>query len=1109
MLNFLFKNAKTVLSLLIIVVITSIYATLQIPKERDPNIQIPVFYATTSLSVSATDGVDLLYKPMENAVKNIDGITKTYGATHRSGSFIVMELGINADIKQAHDDIARALNNVTLPEDATKIRLYEITTNDQPVITIDLESTGDEQQLYEWTDNIVEDIESIAGVLEVTISGKRTRQAELVVKPEVLNAYGISPTNISALFSGLDKIITTGQQTDRQHGQFTLKIPTEVRDINQILNITLVRKDGQQLRLRDIATYKQTWREATSLRRLNMQQTVSIQVRKSPDANLRETVDKVKQVFQQKRLEMPDSIQMQIGEDQTKSVDSILSYMQNSVFLTIICIMVVVIALLGVRDGVLVGLSIPLSFMMGISLLYLLEFTLNSVVIFGLTLSLGILIDNAIIIVEYARLKMRQGLSTTDAYTQAVRTMTSPLITSTLTTLMVFLPLIFWPGVMGSFMKNIPIAMILVLSSSLLVALVFTPLLATYFSGLMKLIASLALAAIAYIWVPDVMVKVLANAPADAQQNMGDVQQSIGTVQIAVSILVFIIALLLLRLIKSKPETVDTDNCELDIETVTIDAFCQRANLLIRIYHRVLKIFLFAPKIMMLVLVGGMVGIWVYFAQNNKGMSFFPENSVSTVRINIDVPGSLSLSEKDTYVRMVETKIMQYAIANDNIENVSTRVGDNSNRISNTKKIGTINVELVDWKIRTQTADDIIADLNAILATVKGIDAYIGRAFRGPTMDTDLKINLEGTDLPSIQKSTENVTAYMLGFDTFKKVENSLKRTGIEFLYTPNRAMAEKYGVGITDLSNTINLLTTGVELGEYKPFGANDKLKIFLRYPRKYRTITAVDDLWIKGKQGIIPISYVVDKTVSYPTPEVNLENGKMGATVDAYFVDKRDNVSKVHQQFISDIKNHPDLLVGDTVVKLAGNATEEQQTREFMIVSFALALAAMAIILLLQFNSFYMLFVIMSAIVFSTAGVFLGVIIANKPFSVVMSGLAVMTLAGIVVNDNIVLIDTFKNLCRKEKDMKVAVIKTALLRMGPVMLTSITTALGMLPASLAISMDIFNRQIEFNSPNAMFWQQIAQNILVGVLFALVLTLIFTPCALYARFRKRPYVPK
>ena len=486
----------------------------------------------------------------------------------------------------------------------------------------------------------------------------------------------------------------------------------------------------------------------------------------------------------------------------------------------------------------------------------------------------------------------------------------------------------------------------------------------------------------------------------------------------------------------------------------------------------------------------------------------FPENSIDSYRITVDVPGSLSLSEKDGYVRMIESQIMEYAIGNDNIENISTRVGGGS-RLSNTKSIGSINVELVDWKERTQTAEEIKQELDAILGTIKGIDAYIGRGRSGPSLDEDLVINLEGTDLDSIQKSTRNVTEYLQVNKRFKKVENSLKRAGIEFLYTPDRTQAEKYGVAITDISNTINLLTSGLEMGEYKPFGSSDKLKIYLRYPRKYRTITAIDDLWIKGRNGTIPISYVVNKTVSYPTPEVNLENGKMGATVDAYFVDRKDNVSKVHQEFINEIKNHPSLLIGDTVIKLAGNATEEQETRQFLMVSFALALSAMAIILLLQFNSFYMLFVIMSAIVFSTSGVFLAVIIANEPFSAVMSGLAIMTLAGIVVNDNIVLIDTFKNLCRTEKDMKVAIMKTALLRMGPVILTSITTALGMLPASLAISMDIFNRQIEFNSPNAMFWQQIAQNILVGVLFALILTLIFTPCALYAKFRKKPYVPK
>ena len=1093
MLNHLFKNAKTILSLLIIVIFASIYATIQIPKEQEPNVQIPIFYATTGLKVSAIDGVDLLYKPMENAVKNLDSITKTYGGTHSDGAFLVMELSIKADIDEAYNDISRALDNVELPEDARDIRLYEIMANDQPILTIDLESSESEEKLYEWADELQETIEGVPGVLEVDISGKRTKYVELVVKPEILSTYNISPKDISALFSGLNNIVTIGQQSERTHGKFTLKIPFQLRDINQILDITILSNQGQELRLRDIVSYKTEWRAATNLSRLNMQKTVSIRVKKGPEANLKETTDLVKQQLEVKQQEMPENIKLHMGVDQTEAVDSMLSYMSNSVFLTVICIMLVVIALLGFRDGILVGLSIPMSFLMGIALLYLFDFTLNSVVIFGLTLSLGILIDNAIIIVEYARIKLRQGHSLTESFKFSVRTMALPLMTSTLTTLVVFLPLIFWPGIMGAFMKNIPIAMILVLASSLLIALVFTPLLAVYFSGVLKVFVAIAIGAIAFIW------------GKGQQVQFGPMEIDLGSV---LPILAFLVILVLLQFIKFKPKQLAKSDYEVAIEDVPIDTFCKQANFIVKIYYVILKIILRVPRLVILAIVGLMFGIWFTVATNNKGTSFFPENSIYSYSITIDVPGNLSLIEKNKFVHVVEQKVMDYADTNDNVEKVITYVGS-AGRLSSTKQIGNVTVMLVDWKKRTQTAESIKAELNKILATITGIDAYIGIRSRGPTLDQDLLVDLEGTDLASIQQSAVNVREWLQQNPKFREVEDSIKRSGIEFLYTPNRTQAYKYGVSVNNIADTINMLTSGVDLGSFKPVGESEEVDIYLIYPKKYRTITAIDDLWIEGRSGMVPLSYVVDKTTSYPTKEVQLENGKMGAKVEGYFKDKRDNVNKVKKQFIDDIKNHPTLLVGDTKVKLAGNAVEEQQTQQFLMVSFALAIGAMVIILLLQFNSFYLMGVIMFAIVFSTAGVFLGVIIADKPFSIVMSGLAIITLAGIVVNDNIVLIDTFQNLCRTEKDMKVAVLKTAVLRMGPVILTSVTTALGMLPATLSISMDIFNRQIEFNSPNAMFWQQIAQNIFVGVLFALVLTLVFTPCALYAKYRKTPYVSR
>lgn len=1084
----IFHQSKMLLTLMVILLCASVYAVYEIPKERDPDIQIPYLFVSVSMpGISPQDAVNALYKPLDNAVRNIKGVKSTSGATRTGGVAINVQLETTANQKDVMDAVTKAVGQVVLPEDAKSPKVSEISIGDSPIIRINLESTGDKGVLRQLANTIKKDLKNTKGVLKLKTLGTKEQYLEIIVDPHLMNGYGIAPNTIKRLFANMNTILSPGTQLDRKHGDFSLKISAQVRDIKKIMELPLRQNGSETLRLKDIATYQLVWNTSNIINRLNQNDAIRLEVIKRPDANLKKTTERVKAYLETIKKNIPNTIKITTLGDQSKDVDSMLSYMQNSILTSVLCIMVVIIALLGLRDGVMVGITIPMSFLFGIASLYLMGLTLNSVVLFGLTLSLGILIDNAIVIVEYADLKIRQGYTVAKSYKKAVQAMGTPLILSTLTTLAVFLPLIFWPGIMGQFMRYIPLSMILVLTSSLFVALVFTPLLAKNFNGLARLFIAGAIAILIHTWTQALLVSI-------ASPIVGLIVPKI------LAGIVFVFIWIRLKKVTFSKDT-HIGEKSLDIEKCTIPEFITQASSGAKMYYRALCRLLQRPRMSILIVVTSIGCIYGLMSVAGLKTSFFPNDEPDYLSITVESPGNFSLKEKDTYMREVEKAIFAYTQNNTNIEFINTEVGG--------ADIGEILIFFVDWKDRTQSPNDIRKELKSKLSKIVGLKINIDEPARGPSSPNDLVIRIVGTDFIAVQKSINNIYEFIKNHPKYEKVNSTSRTEGLEYRYVPNAKNAKKYNVSLSSIANTIQMVTNGMKLATFTPLGTDTDMGIYLRYPPQYRTLTDLDNLWVQSPSGPIPLSYVVDKKLHYPIPQVRLNDGETGGRITANLRNKGNNRIAEQDKILASLKNRPDLLLGDTKIKKSSAKQDEDETKTFLMVAFGLAIGLMFILLLYQFNSFYLIFVILCAIVFSTAGVMLGIIIMGQSFSIVMTGLAIITLSGVVVNDNIVLIDTFKNICRTESDMKIAVIKTSLLRLGPVILTSITTALGMLPAAFMVSVDILNRDITIGSPNAMFWQQISQNIVVGILFALVLTLIFTPCALYAKYRKTPYIPK
>ena len=710
-----------------------------------------------------------------------------------------------------------------------------------------------------------------------------------------------------------------------------------------------------------------------------------------------------------------------------------LKDLQNNVISAVLLVMIVVVAALGWRSAGLVGVAIPGSFLTGILVLAALGLTINIVVLFSLILAVGMLVDGAIVVTELADRKMAEGLRRSEAYAIAAKRMAWPIIASTATTLAAFLPLLFWPGVVGEFMKYLPITLIATLAASLLMALVFVPTLGAYFGrpGTDDPVA----------------VKSLAASETGALSDIGGMTG---------------------------------------------------------IYLRLLRGALSHPTKVLLTALTLLVGVQWYYAAHGNGIEFFPEVEPEHAMLQVRARGNLSVEEKDALVRQVEDRILSMT----EFDSVYTRTGQQENSQEAEDIIGTIALELADWQFR-RPARAILAEIEQRTADLAGIIVDERQQEHGPPVGKPVQLQLSAPDPRLLAPAVEAVRAGFAGIPGLINIEDSRPLPGIDWEIRVDRAQAAKFGADVNLIGLAVRLVTTGFKLGEYRPDDSDDEVEIRVRYPSALRTIDQLDSLRINTEKGPVPIGNFVSRSAKPRVGTVRRVDSKRVMTVKADVADGVlvDDKVRELQAWLGDAGLDPRVKV---VFK--GENEEQEKAEAFLVKAFAVALFIMAIILVTQFNRFYSAFLILTAVVMSTIGVLIGLLITGQPFGIVMSGVGVIALAGIVVNNNIVLIDTFDRLMETGREPLDAILRAGAQRMRPVLLTTVTTMLGLMPMVLGVNIDFVTRQVSMGAPSSQWWIQLSTAVVFGLGFATLLTLIVTPSALMlranlaARFRYAPH---
>ncbi|QDP00159.1 efflux RND transporter permease subunit [Thalassotalea sp. PS06] len=989
-----------------------------IPKESNPDITIPVIYVSMIHDgISPEDAERMLVRPMENELKSIEGVDEMRSNASEGYASVTLEFVAGLDPKEALADVRDkvTLAKAKLPDETEEPVVQEVTmANQQPAVIVFLSGPVSERGLITIARDMQDKIAAMPQVLEVDIGGDREDMLEIIVDPLLMESYGLDQNDIFNLVSRNNRLVPAGTM-DTGRGRFAIKVPSVFESVKDLYELPVKVEGDRVIRFQDVAAVRRSYKDPTSFARLNGQRAISIEVKKRPGQNIIETVENVKALIEKERVLWPKHIRVDYVGDQSKFVKDMLTDLQNNVISAVLLVVIVIIATLGARTALLVGLSIPGSFLTGIMVLAVFGLTVNIVVLFALIMAVGMLVDGAIVVTEFADREMSEGMEKKQAYAHAAKRMAWPIIASTATTLAAFAPLLFWPDTTGEFMKYMPITLIAVLSASLLMALVFVPTMGALFG-------------------------------------------------------------------KSREVSEVTKQRMLQAETGDLNTLPGLQGKYVRVLNKAIA----HPFLILVVTLIFSTAVGFSYYNSDLGMEYFPDVEPDGMNMTVRSYGDLSIHEKDEIMREIERRTLDL----DDIESLYTRTGGND-------LVGTFRINLRNWQKR-RTADEIVTDLQQRFADYAGVEVEVRKDQMGPQQGKDLKIEFASKNPELLQETVRTARRLLEANGNFTNIEDASSKPGIEWQLKVDRALAATFSADATLVGTSVQMVTNGLKLGEYRPDDVDDELDIRVRFPLEKRNIARLDDLRLKTFDGLVPVTNFVERQAAQKVDTIRRVDSKRVVIVQADLKPGAQLVKELPK--LQKKMENSDIDWFQVSMQVKGQNEEQMESQQFLGNAFMVALFVMAIILVTQFNSFYQAFLILSAVLFSTVGVFFALYLTGKPFGTVMSGLGVISLAGIVVNNNIVLIDTYNVLRKQGLKAKEAILRTGAQRLRPVLLTTITTILGLMPMVLQMNIDFITREISFGAPSTQWWAQLATAVAGGLAFATLLTLILTPCLIALR---------
>ena len=1117
------QRARMILALIIASLAAGIFSYTGLPKEGEPDIEIPaLFISVVFPGISAADSETLLVRPMETELADLDGLKKMTATAAENYAGLALEFEFGWDKAKTMADVREAMNSAEalFPNGAEKYSINELNFSEFPIIIVNLTGDVPERTMTRVATKLQEEIEAMDAVLEAVISGNRDEMVEVTIDPLRLESYNVTAGELINVVQNNNQLIAAGE-VDSNQGTFSVKIPSSFNEAQDIYDLPVKTNGDRVVTLGDLAKIKLTFVDRAGTARFNGKNTVALQVVKRKGFNLIGTAKDVRSLVEKESQNWPTNLKAAVdvgtSNDQSRVVDSMVRQLEGSVLTAIALVMIVVLTSLGTRAALLVGFSIPTSFLLCFVLLGLMGVTISNIVMFGLILAVGMLVDGAIVVVEYADKRISQGTGPMKAYVEAAKRMFWPVVSSTATTLCAFLPMLFWPGVPGQFMGMLPVTLIFVLSASLIVALIYLPILggvsgrlSRFFENSSDWLRNVLPWFIRLLLVPVIVLSLFFSILQVVNPNLllSIEPDKLGPMASLPGVAMFIASAFMASIVLG--------SVEIRKRQKNVQAGYRRT-----LFGYFIK-FIAGNPVMPLVAIGGVIAftsfIFTTFGKNNYGVEFFVEGEPEQAIVYVKARGNLSLTEKDILVRKAELIVN----AHPGVESVFSFAGagglnQNTAGASAPKDtIGQIQLETIPWENRRGNSDldgnKIIAELSNALSALPGIEIEILELERGPASPKPVHLRLKGENWNDLLNTTAQMRNIFDQTEGLIQVEDTRPLPGIDWQIDVDVEKAGRYGADVATVGAMIQLVTRGILLDTMRVDSSDEEIEIRVRLPEEDRFLSTLDNLKVRTADGLVPLSNFISRKPVAKLAEINRIDQKR------YFDIKAGIEPNLKRTVISDdgIESEVFINANERIAFLTnylqenplppgiswewtGDQADQAESQAFLSSAFAAALVLMFIILLSQFNSFYNSFVVLIAVVLSTVGVLIGMLVMQQPFSIIMTGTGIVALAGIVVNNNIVLIDTYQELSRYLPKVE-AIIRTAEQRIRPVLLTTITTMAGLAPMMFGLSLDFVNGGYSVDSPTALWWKQLATAVVFGLGTATMLTLVFTPALLAAR---------
>lgn len=1132
--TFSVNNRTTIVLLMFLILISGIGAYQAMPKENYPEITIPTIYVgITYPGNSPLDMENLITRHIEKEINTITGVSKIKSTIIQDYSTTIVEFDFDTDVSEALVNVKDAIDKVKsdLPSDMdTEPNIFEMDFSSIPVINLNI--YGERytlEQLKEYAEILEDKIEALPQISKVELRGAVDKEVKIEIDKAKMEALQISFRDIEEAIGYENKTISAGDLLVNNHrrsirivGEF--KAPENYTDPSvseQIGDIIVKNQFQQTVKLKDIAQVKFEEKETDSYARIFGNPVISLDVMKQSGENLIDAVAEIKTIVAKAKKELPKDLEITITNDTSTQTESMLSNLQNSIISGVILVVLVLLFFLGLRNALFVGVAIPLSMVMSFLILNSMGVTLNMMVLFSLVLALGMLVDNGIVVVENIYRLLEEGKDIITASKEGVGEVAIPIIASTATTLAAFVPLIFWDGIMGEFMKYLPITLIIVLSSSLFVALVINPVLTSFFMKVQNLnqkkkqskVFWIILLIVALIFLP---ISIWAFQAGKT-----------GIVFLANAILL-LEAIILLNIFIFEP----------------LSKFFQTKILTIleNIYSKFITWALSGYKPVLILLINFVlfVGTIAYFASSQPRVVFFPETSPEYVNVQIDFPTGTDIEKTYSELKKVEKKLIKglknYGFGGENghIEAILSNVGTgtidpNSGRAAEDQgskpNSAKITISFVEYEKRDKgpfkalNTDSVLLEIRDLVGTIPGATVTTGRNPTGPPTGPPINIAISGIDYDELIQLEDQVRALVnnSGVQGIDELKTDLDDGKPELIIEIDRDAARTYGISTAQIAGDLRTALFGKEVSKYKEGDEDFPIMLRLKNEQRYN-LESLKNVIITfrdqndGKIKQIPVSAVAK--VQYNSSIGKVRRVDLDRVITLY-----SNVTKGYNanEIIAELKP----LIAEKIklqegykIEFTGEQEEQAKSMRFLMTALTIAVFMIFLIIVTQFNSLTAPIIIMLSVLLSTIGVFLGLSIFGDDFVVIMTMIGIISLAGVVVNNAIVLID-FAFLTRDRLMQEQGYTNSALLprklvaeaiatagrtRLRPVLLTAITTVLGLIPLAIGFNINFytlisqFDGQFYMGGDNKAMWGPLSWTVIYGLSFATFLTLVIVP---------------